>query len=939
MATINIKLNKNFTTQLNKLREKYGEEFEYLNGIGEKQLSFTDFIQNFIDKQNAADGSVDANANVSSKAMPTLLREMAKPHQILLCLNKIYYEMQKKYGFKTANEWLELNFTRALYMHDMPSASMTHYCYHPSETLMIVYKGQRRLVTFKELYDILDEKEEYDPSTGEVAKFPKDLMVEDADASGSEIEYFYTPVSRVVRHSNTKKMRFIKYANGISQIVTEDHPIITADGDKAAKDVGEEDMVLTVRPSRYSSSIPFISVTKEEYYKPHSSGDAIGVGEFPLNKDTGYLVGMFLAEGTVTTSTLNITQSKKSPYTEKIIYILNKYAFPYSIREDGDMNSVCILSCPFTKWADKNFGGQTAANKRLPSNFIHYNTEFLKGIVAGLIDGDGSIDGYKNRHCQIRIASRELLNQISHFLQFNGIFVGDRTPHRYKNPKSFEQKLPLFGIGFTLTNQDFFGEIGSLKIEEKYIPLERQGNFKNKKYIYDYGFVPVIENTEYIDDCPIVYDITTATGHFICNNVLSHNCFAYDLKQVAEKGLHFLARHNAEPPKHLDTFIQFVAEHTCWAANLSSGACGYPNLIPYMYYFWKKDIENGYCVDKIRYANQCIQSLIYRWNQPICRDSSQSAFTNVTLFDHSYLDALFGGQEFPDGSFMIDELEGIMEFQKMFLLKATEIRGENVMTFPVLTISCLYKDGKFEDEEFARWALETDRKWMLCNWFGDSDVTSLSNCCRLKSDIKDLYFNSIGGTALKVGSCKVSTINLARIAYETNNKKDFLIRLRDVARINLQALDVQRHIIQRNVEKGLLPNFTTGEVDFEHLYSTTGVLSPYETLKHFNLIKKDELGNVYYTEEADAFVKQIFEVLHNVMNDFQLDKDYKCNLEAIPGESAAVKFQRADALLYPDQVVDDLPLYGNQYLPLGIKATFAERVRVASLYDSYCNGG
>jgi hypothetical protein len=34
------------------------------------------------------------------------------------------------------------------------------------------------------------------------------------------------------------------------------------------------------------------------------------------------------------------------------------------------------------------------------------------------------------------------------------------------------------------------------------------------------------------------------------------------------------------------------------------------------------------------------------------------------------------------------------------------------------------------------------------------------------SDIDEMgYFNSIGGTALEVGSIKVNTINLARIAY------------------------------------------------------------------------------------------------------------------------------------------------------------------------------
>ena len=57
------------------------------------------------------------------------------------------------------------------------------------------------------------------------------------------------------------------------------------------------------------------------------------------------------------------------------------------------------------------------------------------------------------------------------------------------------------------------------------------------------------------------------------------------------------------------------------------------------------------------------------------------------------------------------------------------------------------------------------------------------------------------------------------------------------------------------------------------------------------------------------------------------------------GESCAAKFQAADELLYPETTVRDLPLYGNQFIPLGIKTTMQERVRIASLFDSYCNGG
>lgn len=542
---VNIRLNKNFTTAFNRMQEKYGEEFSKLNGFADEQLSYTDFIDNFIDSETVADASVDGNANVGNKDMRTLMNEMPKPHRKLLAYNKIYYELNKKYGFKTANEWLEKEWTKALYMHD-------------------------------------------------------------ADTS----------------------------------------------------------------------------------------------------------------------------------------------------------------------------------------TFIPY-------------------------------------------------------------------------------------------------------------------------------------------------------CFAYDLKDLAEKGLFFLNNFNAEPPKHLSTFIDFVKEFISFNSNRTSGACGLPNLIPYIYYFWKKDCKEGYATkNPDYYARQQIQRFVYAINQPYVRDGMQSAFTNVSVFDGPYLEALFGGAKFPDGSYMIDKLDEIKEFQKLFMEETSEIRSHNMMTFPVLTISLLRENGKFADEEFAQWGIKHNMKWADSNLFIDKSVTSLSNCCRLKSNIDDLgYFNSIGGTALKVGSVKVSTVNLARLALENNTEQDYLIALKELVELDCKVLDVVRHIIERNVEKGLLPNFSKGLIDFEHLYSTVGVIGVYETMKSFGYVTEDEFGNTYYTDDAMKFGEKIFKVIHQTKDQFALDKNYKINLEQVPGETAANKMLQADVLLYPETVIDDLPLYGNQFIPLGIKTTIQERVRIASTFDSYCNGG
>ena len=418
-------------------------------------------------------------------------------------------------------------------------------------------------------------------------------------------------------------------------------------------------------------------------------------------------------------------------------------------------------------------------------------------------------------------------------------------------------------------------------------------------------------------------------------------CYAYDLKELAEKGLFFIDNFNAEPPKHLGTFIDFVKEYINYCSNRTSGACGLPNLIPYMYYFWSRDVENGYYTkDPISYAKQHIQRFIYAVNQPCVRDGMQSAFTNTSIFDHPYLEALFGGAEFPDGKFMIDEIEKIMDFQWLFLETMSEIRSHNMFTFPVNTISLLKQNGKFVDEEFARRASRHNMKWTDSNIFADSSVNSLSNCCRLKSNIEDLgYFNSIGSTALRVGSVKVSTINLARLALEHDNEKEYLASLKEITELNLKVLDCVRHIIERNIEKGLLPNYREGLIDIKTQYNTIGIIGIYETMKTFGYTEQDEFGNVFYKPEAYKFGEKIFKVLHNTKDNFALDKDYMINIEAVPAEQAAAKMQKADEMLYPEKVVKDLPLYGNQFIPLGIKTTLQERVKIAAAFDNYCNGG
>ena len=436
---------------------------------------------------------------------------------------------------------------------------------------------------------------------------------------------------------------------------------------------------------------------------------------------------------------------------------------------------------------------------------------------------------------------------------------------------------------------------------------------------------------------------TEYTGGFYLHDFPSTTyvpyCYAYDLSRLAKEGLFFLKNYNSQPPKHLTTFIDDVIEFISFMSNRSSGAVGIPNILVWTYYFWKKDCESGFIINNPDYyIRQSFQKLIYRLNQPFMR-IDQSAFVNVSIFDREYYEALFGGLEFPDGTFAIDYVDEFMEHQKIFMEVVSKIRQENIFTFPVLTYSLLYKDGKFVDEEFARWCSDHNCKWNDSNFFVSGDVTTLSNCCRLLSDTSKLkgFINSIGGTALSIGSVKVNTINLVHIFYELGEEvteKKYLNLLKKRTTLCCKALDRVRHIISRNIEKGLLPNYCDGGIEMDKQYCTVGILGLYETMEKFGYIETDEFGNKFYTDKGMDFAGKIFDILNETKDNFT--DEYSFNIESVPAEQAAVKLCAKDNILFD---VHDNFIYSNQWIPLTEKCTINEKIRTSAILDNKCSGG
>lgn len=415
-------------------------------------------------------------------------------------------------------------------------------------------------------------------------------------------------------------------------------------------------------------------------------------------------------------------------------------------------------------------------------------------------------------------------------------------------------------------------------------------------------------------------------------------CYAYDVESIVNRGLFFINKFKTMPPKHLTTYNDHILEFVSWASNRTSGAVGLPSYLVYSYYFWYHDVKEGfYLKDPEYYRRQCFQKFIYDLNQPYLR-VTECAFTNISVMDRNYLVELFGGRTFPDGEYVIDHIDGIIEHQKVFMEVVSEIRHQTFMTFPVLTYSLLYQNGKFVDEDFARWCNKHNMEWCDSNFYVGSDVTSLSNCCRLISNTSklDAFINSIGGTSLSIGSIKVNTINLRRIALESEKDEDKYIEiLHDRVDLCMKVLATIRKIITRNVEKNLLPNYTHGLIEMEKQYCTIGITAMYEAMNEFGYIDTDEFGYKSYSDKAMIFAKRIMNAINEQKDSYGYD--FSFNVECIPAERANVVLCEKDNILYPNR--GDYYIYSNQWIPLVEKCNINEKIRLGASLDKECGGG
>ena len=548
---ISIKLDEDFVECLKGLKKEYGNKLTILNGLSNSQLNNTEFIDNFVDKNTStADASIDGNANASTKDICSLMVEMRKPELKLESFNKIFYELKKKYGVEVARDWLKNEWDGHFYNHDAYSTSFYPYCVLPNECCHFILKGKHYYTSIEDMYSMLSEEEE---KCGDINyKRPINLMVLDYDIKAKVKRY--TRVEAISTKLTDKKFIYTGLSNGNGIITTEDHSLIRFDGSELKADEVEvkKDMLISYfDDSEFTNSIYTFN-------------------EIPLNEETGWLVGMYIAEGYNAKGQCCICQSKEASRKQwdKLVELLDKYEIPYKTYKD---DTVIRLNNGTKNW-NKNINsivvGRYSFGKKFCSDITHFNEDFLKGIIAGIIDGDGTIAN--NHTCLIRMASRTLINQIREIGLHFGVFFGARIPYIEKqNMTSFSQRNTIYSANVNMNRHpDFFKSIPSIKVKELFTNFTYDSKYDSSGFVEQFGEVVANKTCEVEIHSDTVYDLSTESHTFICNNVLVHNCFAYDLKDLAEKGLYFIQDNfNHQPPKHLNTFTDFVGEFVSFMSN------------------------------------------------------------------------------------------------------------------------------------------------------------------------------------------------------------------------------------------------------------------------------------------------------------------------------------------------------------------------------------
>lgn len=430
----------------------------------------------------------------------------------------------------------------------------------------------------------------------------------------------------------------------------------------------------------------------------------------------------------------------------------------------------------------------------------------------------------------------------------------------------------------------------------------------------------------------------------LCGDIYTHDmhgiaagkpyCFNYSTYDVLTKGLCMASKVKSIPPKYLHSFKSQLEQFVIIASNSTLGATGLADLLVTMSYYVSNIIKTKSDAhfkfeteeDCWTYIKEMLDSFIYSVNFDL--RANQSPFTNVSVYDDNFLNKLCDDYIFPDGSSPNKDI--IKKLQDIYLsIMNDELRRGVPLTFPVTT-ACfsIDEDKNILDEEFLEFISQKNLEFGFINIYcGDS--STLSSCCRLRSEQKTEYFNSFGAGSSKIGSLGVCSINLARLAYKyKNDEASYFEELKYLVGICSKVNNAKRKIVDKRIKNGNEPLYTYEFMDLSKQYSTCGVNAMYESI--------EQMGYDITNTEGLKFALKIIDIINTENSKYEKQYNAPHNCEQVPGESLSVKFASKDKLL---KYQNEYNIYSNQFVPLIATANLLDRITIQGALDKHFSGG
>jgi len=436
--------------------------------------------------------------------------------------------------------------------------------------------------------------------------------------------------------------------------------------------------------------------------------------------------------------------------------------------------------------------------------------------------------------------------------------------------------------------------------------------------------------------------------------LLSIYCVGWDLKDLLLQGFRGVpTKTESKPPKHLKTAFGQVVNFFYSLQGEAAGAQALSNFDTYLAPF--------IAYDNLSYkeVKQAMQEFIFNINVPT-RVGFQSPFTNITMDlkvpKHMQNEFVIIGGEYQDRQF--GEFQKEMDMlNKAFaeVMMAGDAKGR-MFPFPIPTYS-VTEDFDWDNETLDP-VWEMTAKYGIPYWnnFINSDMDpedTRSMCCRLNLDNKELRKRGGGlfGANPLTGSVGVVTLNLPRIAFQSENEKEFMERIYELMDIARDSLEVKRKVLEKLTNQGLYPysKFYLRDIKkrlnqyWSNHFSTIGLVGMNEAL--LNLF-----GVTIADKEGNEFAEKVLSKMKERLLEYQKETDNLYNLEATPAEGTSYSLAKKDRERFGNEIIcanqervvagEGEPYYTNStQLPVGLTEDVFEALDLQDNLQSSYTGG